>query len=119
MGTWLERNSPSDAVVAAPDIGAIGYYSDRRVLDLGGLVTPEINEMRQRIDVERIIEEGLYLRFEPDYLMDRSVIPERFAGAVIGGMRFVPVMRGLVGNLGIRQPDPVHYVLYRLERVER
>lgn len=119
MGIWLAGNSAPDAVVAAPDIGAIGYYSGRRVLDLGGLVTPEINEMRQRIDVDRIIEEGLYLRFHPDYLLDRSAIPKRFAGVTIEGIRFVPVMEGLVGNLGIRQPDPVHYVLYRLERVER
>jgi hypothetical protein len=119
MGVWLSRNSAPDAVVAAPDIGAIGYYSGRRVLDLGGLVTPEINEMRQGMDVERIIEEGLYLRFDPDYLLDRSVTPARFAGRTIEGIRFVPVMEGVVGNLGIRQPDPVHYVLYRLERVER
>jgi len=119
MGEWLARNSAPEAVVATPDIGAIGYYSGRRVLDLGGLVTPEINEMRRRIDVERIIEEGLYLRFGPDYLVDRSGVALRFAGRTIEGVRFVPVMEGGVDNLGIRQPEPVHYSLYRLERVER
>jgi arabinofuranosyltransferase len=118
MGEWLARNSAPDAVVATPDIGAIGYYSERRVLDLGGLVTPEINDMRRRIDVDRIIEEGLYLRFHPDYLVDRSEIPMRFAGRTIEGIRFTPVMEGRVENLGIRKPDPVQYVLYRLERVE-
>lgn len=118
MGTWLERNADRDAVVAAPDIGAIGYYSRRRVLDLGGLITPEINEMRQTIDVERIIEEGLYLRFEPDFLVDRSEQCDRFADRVIGGALFSPVMRGMVANLGIRKPSPTCYVLYRLERVE-
>jgi len=105
--------------VATPDIGAVGYYSGRRVLDLGGLVTPEINDMRRRVDVERIIEEGLYLRFRPDYLVDRSEIPMRFAGRTIEGVRFIPVMEGRVENLGIRKPDPVQYVLYRLERAER
>ena len=119
MGEWLARNADRDAIVATPDIGAIGYYSGLRVLDLGGLVTPEINEMRQAIDVERIIEEGLYLRFGPDYLVDRSRIPARFSGETIGGTRFVPVMEGIVGNLGIRQPDPVTYTLYRLERMQR
>jgi hypothetical protein len=118
MGRWLDRNADRDALVAAPDIGAIGYYSGRRILDLGGLVTPEINDMRQSIDVERIIEEGLYLRFKPDYLVDRSERPDRFAGEVIGGHRFTPVVRGRVANLGIRKPDPVFYVLYRIEKVE-
>jgi hypothetical protein len=118
MGRWLERNTPADALVAAPDIGAIGYYSHRRILDLGGLVNPEINRMRREIDVDRIIEEGLYLRFGPDYLVDRNAFPERFAGVVIKGVSFEPVMKGEVPNLGIRKPEPVIYVLYRLERVE-
>jgi hypothetical protein len=119
MGRWLDGNAASDALVAAPDIGAIGYYSGREILDLGGLITPEINEMRQTIDVERIIEEGLYLRFEPDYLLDRSERPDRFAGKAIGGHRFVPVVRGEVGNLGIRKPETAFYVLYAIEKVDR
>ncbi len=119
MGRWLEKNAPADALVAAPDIGAIGYYSHRRILDLGGLVTPEINRMRREIDVERIVEEGLYLRFGPDYLVDRDAFPDRFSGVVIKGVSFEPVMKGEVPNLGIRKPEPVIYVLYRLDRIER
>jgi hypothetical protein len=117
MGRWLDRNAPADALVAAPDIGAVGYYSHRRILDLGGLVTPEINRMRREIDVERIIDEGMYLQFGPDYLVDRHGISERFAGRIIGGVSFEPVMKGEAPNLGIRKPEPVVYVLYRLERV--
>jgi hypothetical protein len=118
MGRWLERNAEREALVAAPDIGAIGYYSGRRILDLGGLISREINEMRRNTPVETIIDEGLYLRFEPDYLVDRSERPDRFAEAVIAGYRFIPVVRGRVDNLGIRKPEPVFYVLYRLEKVE-
>jgi hypothetical protein len=117
MGTWLEKNSDAHAVVATPDIGAIGYFSRRRILDLGGLISPEINRMRNTIDVERIIEEGLYLKFGPDYLVDRSETPERFSGKIIKDVLCVPVMRGEVPNLGIRKPGPVVYVLYRLEKV--
>jgi 4-amino-4-deoxy-L-arabinose transferase-like glycosyltransferase len=117
MGRWLAENTDRSAVVACPDIGAIGYTSRRRVLDLGGLVTPEINRMRQTIDVERIIAEGLYLDFEPDFLVDRSAEPARFDGRTIRGVRFTALMRGTVGNLGIRKPEPVVYALYRLERL--
>ena len=115
MGKWLEKNSPPDALVATPDIGAIGWYSRRSILDLGGLVSPELNRMRKEIDVERIIEEGLYLKFQPDYCVDRSESPLRFAGRVIGGVRFETLMQGTVTNLGIRKRAPVVYVLYRLE----
>lgn len=39
---WLHLNTPPDAVVAAHDIGAIGYFSRRPLIDLAGLVTPEV-----------------------------------------------------------------------------
>lgn len=114
MGEWLRGNTDEDVIVATPDIGAIGYVSERRVLDLGGLVTPEINRMRRRIDFEEIVEQGFYLNFRADFLVDRSTDPARFAGKIIRGVKFTTVMQGIIPNLGIRQPDPVHYVLYRL-----
>lgn len=39
---WLNENTPADALIAAHDIGAIGYFAQRPLLDLAGLVTPEI-----------------------------------------------------------------------------
>lgn len=119
MGEWLAENSAPDALVATPDIGAIGFTSGRRILDLGGLVTPEINAMRRTTDVELIIADGLYLAFKPDYLVDRSPAPARFAGKVIRGYTFVPLRQGDVPNLGIRKPEPVVYTLYRVEPVSK
>jgi hypothetical protein len=37
VGLWLRQNTPTDSLIALEPIGAIGFYSDRRVLDLGGL----------------------------------------------------------------------------------
>ncbi len=34
---WVAANTPADAVVAAHDIGALGYWGGRRLIDLGGL----------------------------------------------------------------------------------
>lgn len=39
---WLRENTSPDALVAAHDIGAIGYYGERRLLDLAGLISPEV-----------------------------------------------------------------------------
>lgn len=39
---WLASNTPADALIAAHDIGAIGYLAQRPLLDLAGLVSPEI-----------------------------------------------------------------------------
>lgn len=39
---WAERHIPDGALVAAHDIGALGYYAPRPLFDLAGLVTPEV-----------------------------------------------------------------------------
>jgi hypothetical protein len=39
---WLSLNTHNNALVAAHDIGALGYFGGRRLLDLAGLVSPEV-----------------------------------------------------------------------------
>lgn len=42
LGHWVDENTTTDVVVALNDIGAIAYISEREVVDLAGLVTPEM-----------------------------------------------------------------------------
>lgn len=39
---WIEANTETDALIGAHDIGALGYFSKRRILDMAGLVSPEV-----------------------------------------------------------------------------
>jgi hypothetical protein len=39
---WLAANSEPDDLIAVHDIGAIGYYARRPMLDLAGLISPEV-----------------------------------------------------------------------------
>jgi hypothetical protein len=39
---WVSQNTDKDALIAAHDIGALGYFGQRRLLDLAGLVSPEV-----------------------------------------------------------------------------
>jgi len=39
---WIRQNLPPDALLAVHDIGAVGYFTDHRLLDLAGLVSPEV-----------------------------------------------------------------------------
>jgi hypothetical protein len=39
-GEWLAANTPPGATIAYVEVGTIGYYSDRSVQDMLGLVTP-------------------------------------------------------------------------------
>lgn len=39
---WLHDNLPEDAVIGTHDIGAIAFYSERKIVDMVGLISPEM-----------------------------------------------------------------------------
>jgi hypothetical protein len=39
---WVAESTEPDALVAAHDIGALGYFGNRKLIDLAGLVSPEV-----------------------------------------------------------------------------
>ena len=39
---WINENIPPDAVLGVHDIGAIGYFTQNPILDLAGLITPDV-----------------------------------------------------------------------------
>jgi hypothetical protein len=39
---WIKQNTPADSLIAAHDIGAIGYFGERKLIDLAGLISPEV-----------------------------------------------------------------------------
>ncbi len=39
---WVAANLPPGAIVAAHDIGALGYFDNHELIDLAGLVSPEV-----------------------------------------------------------------------------
>jgi len=42
VAEWLAHNTPPGTLVASHDIGAIGYFAERPLLDLAGLISPEV-----------------------------------------------------------------------------
>jgi len=39
---WVEQNTPPDALLAVHDIGALGYFVQNPLVDMAGLITPEV-----------------------------------------------------------------------------
>jgi hypothetical protein len=42
LGRWLADNTEPEALIAVDDIGAIAFLSGRRIVDMHGLVSPEV-----------------------------------------------------------------------------
>jgi len=122
MAQYVHDNSDEGAVVAAADIGYLAFYSDRTVLDLGGLVDRTTHALREKHGYEEIVERGLYLSLDKyphvDFMIDREKEKNRFDGRVLKGYRFESVRVERIDNLGIRKPGPFYYTLYRLQSDE-
>jgi len=70
MARWVDENTSPGTVIAVHDIGAIGYVTDRPLLDLAGLITPEVIPIMT--DAEKLADWMLdrgaeYAIFFPDF----------------------------------------------------
>jgi len=82
IGLWLKENTPADARVALEPIGAVGYYSGRHIVDLGGLVQPEVWPYLKEGSGSRTDSLLVFLeRKGVDYLIDFS--PHPWAAKVV------------------------------------
>lgn len=69
VGTWLAENTPQDASVGALEVGIIGYYARRRMIDFAGLIQPDVAlQMRYETTYQ---DTALWVvqRYHPDYLV--------------------------------------------------
>jgi hypothetical protein len=62
---WISSHTEADALIAAHDIGALGYFGERTLVDMAGLVSPEVIPI---IRDEEALEMFLDAR-DADYLM--------------------------------------------------
>ncbi len=72
---WVQANLPPQAVIAAHDIGALGYFDTHPLVDLAGLITPQVipilndeQALADYLDAQSvdylIIIQGIYPRLE-------------------------------------------------------
>jgi hypothetical protein len=106
LGQWVDRELPRHARLAVNDVGAIAYFSRRHVIDLMGLVTPEILPYRLQgaAGVVRYVRERC-----PDYVI---VFPTWFPELTAQPGLLVPTYAvRLTRNLVAGGPEMVVYRL--------
>jgi len=115
-GTWFGSHTPERAVIATPDIGAIGYFSERRVVDLAGLVTPAMVPHLVRQTPEDAVATFAFASFSrPDFLVDRAPEPYALLRASRYARALVPIGQASMPNLGLAHQDSVVYSFYRID----
>lgn len=113
MGKWLKSYSGADEAVFAWDVGALGFYSDRRVIDGAARATPDLIPLvRSGRTPEQMMRDRVYSSY-PDvgYVVHRSVVREEWAADNLQPVQTMPFHTP--GVLG----DRTDYVtLYRVIR---
>ena len=104
---WIQAQTPSDATIGVFNCGAIGYFSDRRVVNLDGKVNPRAFEALRAGDIRRYIsEQGI------DYVIDHEWILGRFLLDETGGRDDIGFDR-VDGERGLGVPG---WAAYRVVR---
>jgi hypothetical protein len=69
-GRWLRDHTPAQALVGVTEVGIMGYYSGRPMIDFLGLLEPDVAAALGRGDLYWAL-----LRYQPDYLALIAVSP--------------------------------------------
>jgi hypothetical protein len=70
-GEWLRNSTPPDATVGALEVGIIGYYAERRMIDFAGLIQPDVALRITPTSTYDDIALWAIQRYQPDYLVIR------------------------------------------------
>jgi hypothetical protein len=94
-GEWLATNTPSISTVGALEVGIIGYYAHRPMLDFAGLIQPEVAvKMTRNTTYEDtalwavahyrpdylVLFSGVFPRLEQSYVKDHCQLAQKFTG---------------------------------------
>jgi arabinofuranosyltransferase len=111
IAIWLKENTSDKTVVVAPDVGVIGYWSERKICDLAGLITPEMKRLqRQGYTYDEMMTKHLFLPVcYPEYVVDRAPAAERLADE-----QFIPVMTRRFDGLSLSNLGTQFYTVYRV-----
>jgi len=68
-GEWLSENTPSDATVGMLEVGIIGYYAHRPIIDFAGLIQPEVAQQMAAETTYADTALWAIQNYRPDYLV--------------------------------------------------
>jgi hypothetical protein len=101
VGTWIRNHSLPDASVGTLEVGIIGYYSERPMIDFAGLIQPEIASSLEYHTTYADAANSAIKRFQPDYLvLPGGAFPEIEKGYAEQNCRIVQDFQGAGYNYG-------------------
>jgi hypothetical protein len=69
VGVWLDKNTPPESSVGALEVGIIGYYSKRTIIDFAGLLQPEVAQQMRSNSSYQDTAKWAVDHYKPDYIV--------------------------------------------------
>lgn len=97
-GEWLRANTPPDARVGTLEVGIIGYYAQRPMLDFAGLLQPPVAQQLSPASSYDAAAVWAFQRYRPRYLVlqDGALPRLQHEAAPAGGCHPVHELRDAV-----------------------
>ncbi len=112
IANWLRENASDEDIILTPDIGLLGYVSEKKLYDTAGLITPEVRRAFGATEYYEAIATRQYEKVvQPTYVVDRFAHAERLSAPDM-----IPLMTREFPSLSITGPGTVFYTLYRVKR---
>lgn len=118
IGNWLHQNTPQSSKILMNDVGAVGYYSQRYVIDAAALINRDIKLNREimSMPVEDRMNPYKMLSFiNADYFIERdssetSILREN------KNYKFELMFMKKFPSLGIKDSSPRYYKVYKIKK---
>lgn len=85
----VKRMTPPTATIGLWELGVVGYFSERNIVDFAGLATPELARYRRRVPLSGNADrDGLFKRmpdYVNEYVRDRGRVPDYIVECVPQG----------------------------------
>ena len=113
LGRWAKLNLPPEAVLAVQDIGAIKYFAPQRIIDLVGLVSPDIQSaIRDSVSADDPMGETGVAKYLSQHRPDFLIAYPAWHPTITGDTRFFePIYRHEIpDNITMAGDELVVYV---------
>ncbi len=117
IGKWFSENTNENSKIILNDVGTIGYFSDRYIIDAGALINRDLNLNKSIMGTSMIERDKAsnVLRFTvADYLVQRDTIEDPLKNLNNGQYKLEYLFSREFPGLGISDPTIKYYNIYHI-----
>jgi hypothetical protein len=107
IGQWIDAHLPQEASVGTLEVGIIGYYSQRPIVDFAGLIQPEMHTQMNRETTYQDTATWAVQRYRPTVLVLHSSWFPRWQESVLRACwpRHIVFQQGREGKFTVYECD--------------